>query len=730
MHAVHVCTGHQCARPSDCFSTVSVVSRPTFVIARPATPRMALDRAVFELSEKLRHPSDIRTKLTAILESTKEEYEAHAAQFKSKLLSGYSRMSRMQSRIGELGTGLESFNENKDRGMALLRDFTVLIKDYKTIKTLCNAHQNFLKIKSFVDNLKEAEYGCKDEDLEKYHGKLYDKEEFCCELEQFNYDLEQDDFSRIETIINTIKRMSFEFTALLVELVSDFTENAELFEKIGRILEMEEKRDEITRKAREGENGDDVELKQYAKMYPRYILRKPKNLRDRIIKTLRSAIQGKFSAIDASEMYINQLGFIESDLEKIHQNIHFDFFDFNSFLLEYHRNLKDLIDQTLDRLDAGEILALIEFKTEYYNNIEARYNKVAEALGKPLLENESVLLEKYSLTASEKLGTWIENITASELEKFSTRDPGIGRDEDGKLISSGFISLLQIIKTQLEPISFNRRVFLHITETVKTHCNEFKNSILRAVEKDFYQACKNKSKTGFEDYYIMFGNSGLKLTQYITSLPQCQSPEVRELSNIFIDILKACNYHLAEYIIVTCNSKIQLIFTDEWINSNPTQTITVTIKDFLDDYYTIMSTFSFTTFISEVCGAVVAAYFKRCKAKTIELRSNSAEALKRDYHSFVGLFSDYIKRDDVKEALEPLMKLVPVLESTSEELIKVELEALKLADTKANFAIIKNILQKRTDLSEEVKKDLIAYSKELFGSEKKRSSPMLSRLLS
>lgn len=691
-----------------------------------------MDKAIFELSEKLRHPSDIRTKLRSIEEDTREKYEAHETKFKTKLMSGYSRISRMSDHIGDLNKKLSDFNISKNKSTALLKDFTILIKDYRTVKTICEAHQNFNKIKDFMENLKNIDSNVKDDDIETYHTNVFEKEEFACELELYNYDLEKDDFSRVELSINKIKKISLEFTIILVEIISEFIENHEILKKINKIILKEETRDQLTKKAHVGEKGKDPELHQISKMYPKYITRQPKGLRLKLVNALRSAIREKFSTINTEEVFINRLGFVLSDLNCIYRNIDLDFFSFDDFLNEYHRNLKDLIDKTVNRLDAGEILSLIEFKTEYYNTIEARYNKVGEALGGGrLLENESELLEKYSRTASSKLKSWIENITAIELEKFHSRDVELSRDEENKLISSGFISLLQIVKAQLEPISFNKQVFLHITGTVKIHCEAFKNAILLEVEKDFRLACQCKSKPGFEDYCIMFGNSGLKLTQYITSLPQCQSPEVRELGNIFIDILKSCNYYLAEFVMFTCNPAIKKIFTDEWYNADSTRVLIVTIEDFLQDYSKMMSSFSFTTFIMEVCRAVCASLIKRCKSREIQLNDRTGGVLKNDYESLKGLFTEYAKEEDVNEALEPMLKLVPLFESSNEELIVLELKSQKLSNPQISSGIIKNIFSRRDNLDETMKMRLLDAIKEVFGKEstRKKGKNFISKFL-
>ena len=102
---------------------------------------------------------------------------------------------------------------------------------------------------------------------------------------------------------------------------------------------------------------------------------------------------------------------------------------------------------------------------------------------------------------------------------------------------------------QLEPIAFNRRIFARITRTVVKYCEIFKENLVEAMDKDFKSSCDMTIRAGYENFCIMFGNSGLKITQYITSLPQCRDEEVRELGNVFIDILKASNTFLSDFMV-------------------------------------------------------------------------------------------------------------------------------------------------------------------------------------
>ncbi|KAI5178648.1 exocyst complex component 3, partial [Pancytospora epiphaga] len=388
-----------------------------------------MDKAIFELAEKLHHPSDIGTKLDAVEKAVKEEYEEHEDTFKRKLILGYEHIDEINRGIEDLSKQFSEFKIVESKSVEILRSFTSLVRDYKTVKTMCKAHQRFVKVKEFVESLQTVDEECECEDIGEYHDLIYSKEEFMYELMMYNDGISSENFARVQHAVSTIQRQAVDFKTVLVEMVSDLRDCKDQEEKLNRIVEREEKRDELSRLAQEGEKGQDPELQALTMMYPQYLTRKPKELKKSLISAIHGAIESKFTEIDTTKAFVGSLSFVLEDLEFINKNVRLEIFTFDDALKTYHHNLKRLIDQTIERLDAGEILSIIEYKMDYYNKIEASYGRVSEALGPSLIKNESELLEKYAATAAAKLQEWIENIAATEVEKFAAREGGIARDE-------------------------------------------------------------------------------------------------------------------------------------------------------------------------------------------------------------------------------------------------------------------------------------------------------------
>ncbi|WUR02345.1 exocyst complex component (SEC6) [Vairimorpha necatrix] len=675
-----------------------------------------MEKRVFdELSDKIKYPGDLQSKIESISANVKDLFFYNQNLLSNKMLTSHTLLRDIEKEIENIEITYKEFLSNKDRKLKILNDFLVLIKDYKTVKMVCQAHSNLLKVKMFTEKMATIYESVFDENLEIYHSKIFDLEDFMYELEYFNKDLARDDYIEVVKAISHIKKEILDFNCKILELGEDFIENWEILPKVCEIIKKEEKRDEITNLVKEGEHSSDLIPREMYKSYKKFLKRTNKNLQERLKNSIKSSIRNKFNKLEEESQFVKKLYFVIEDLRNIQEKIDLHFFNFDEFLKEYHLNLKRLLDSRSNDLDAGEILAVIEFVTDYYENVESTFKKIADSLGDKLLENEDELLERYSKTAEQKLKEWISNITKLEINKFYLRNEEISRDEEDKLISPGFVSLLQIINMQLEPISFNKRIFARITKTIIKNCNIFKDELINAMEKDFRPSVELKSKAGYKDFCIMFGNSGLKLTQYITTLPQCQSPEIRELGNTFMNILKASNLYLSRFILETCQPVTKDIFLTKWYEEEIVKILILTIKDFLKDYELTMSEYSFMTFIHELTNSISLIYMKQLGNKKAKIYDQCSSRLKSDYIKIKRTLDEFGEKDDVMSGLSPLLKIIPLIDCKSVELFVEEVKSLQFVFPDINRKFIKTIITKRRDLTEEEKKIFVNHLKECFG---------------
>lgn len=688
-----------------------------------------MDKGVFELNEKLKFASDVDSKLDSIL----NRYRSINEQQNERERFIYN------SEIEKVKTSYLKLNQSRELGMEIknlksaifdiLESNEYSLREFKAISEISMAHQNFVKTKLFVDMLKAPELSFEGKELFECSKEVFALEEFACELKSYASDLSTEE-SRIVTLkLSEIKKVGLNFTSTVLQLLENYIENADEFKSIEKAVQKEEERDDAIKKVKKGVDSEDPVLNQFYLEYPQYLEFEPKNLKNRIIRVLKSSINRKFEGLKDDKDFLMKLDFIFSDLRILYYK-HFDFFDFASFLKEYHSCFKKFIDQKLENVLPEEILGIIEVKGFYYEKIEKDFGLVPESLGEKLIENESVLMKKFSGIACEKLKEWIDNISVIEIEKFLTRDPEIISDEHGKLVSSGFINLLQIIKAQLEPIAYNRKIFIFLTGVIKEKCISFQEKIKLAMQSELKKALHGQGLSGFDDYCIVFGNSGLRLAQYISSLPFFQSDEVRELQSIFLGILQSSHEVLADFIIKTSKPALDHILTPAWAKDNHGKIFAITIEDFLNDYVKAMAEHAFVRFISVLCKKIYLQYLIKLKNDKLVIDKSTSVLIKNDVIALSKLFSKFINETKFKDFLSAILKLCPLLDSSSADLFIVELKSLIILDRTLEKSLVENIVAIKKNMDRDEKETVIAKLPDLFKGQTTKKTTLLQRLLS
>lgn len=679
-------------------------------------------KSLSELSEKLKHPSDIDNKIEAIISSCRNNIEVQESKTIALFNSQLYSISQISDKIKNTGKVASRIKEMKLEGLNIIQNSESALKDYGSIRSVVYAHKNFVATKNFIKNLESVEDPIDEEDLEKYHKIVYKKEEFLYDLIWYKNNLNEDDLKRIELKIDALKKTIMEFTTILFKIMGDFATYAPYFQKISNIVAIEEKRDHVTIKAKEGESNNDIVSRQYYLENLKYTKRDVKGLKDKLINVIQSSIRNKFESLKKDKEYILKMDNIFEDYQKISQ-YQLSFYSLNDFLRYYHACLKDFILFKLKEIEPEDILGIIEFKATYYETLKKDYEKDSEKIGKALIDNEPELLEKYAQAVTIKLKSWIDNITNAEIERFKIRESSINRDEEGKLISPGFINLMQIIKAQLEPVKYHKKVFGSVLKVLKEKCNGFKDAIAATMHKEFKLSAENKGLPGFEDYCIMFGNSGLKLTQYFGTLDFFQGNDSRELQSIFLEILKISNGLMCNFVIQTCLPVISKVFTDEWVEKNLSQVFVVTLDDFLQDYVKTLAAYAFTTFVCDLCRKIYTCYKIQLKSAKIVLNTKTGRYLKKDYEKLINLFSKFLPEEDFIDNIKPIIKLLPLVDENSGEVFIVEARSIILSDSSIDKAMILNILDKKSEMGSQDKNYIVQHMNELFISDKRKRGP-------
>lgn len=686
-----------------------------------------MEKAIFELNDKLKHPSDIEQRLDTMLMRYRDENAEQQEKKQKEWAAEINSTKGSLTNLKEIQEAIRCLKVCKKQCESTLKSNKYAINEYKIIKQLATAYQNFVKSKYFLERMTVGEEDINEEDLEKYAEKIYENDEVICDMKMYNYGLNVEEGKVVERKLNQLKKLSLEFTSAFLHVATDASENTHLFEKIERIIQKEEERDDIVRKVKLGISGEDLVARQYYLENLKYINFEVKDFQNRFISAIKTGIKDKFDKLKDEVDFLAKLDFIFEDLQKFSKRS-LCFFTFEDFISEYHSALKALYDQKIKVIGSENVLSLIEFKAQYYKAIQEMFKKVPESLGPRLIENEAELLHKYSEVASAKLKEWIDNITMMEINKFMTRESEITKDESEKPISTGFINLLQIIKAQLEPISFNKKIFLQLTAVIKERCIVFKENLRKTLQSELQNIYEWKGLHGFEDYCIIFGNSGLRLTQYISTLSFFQTDEVRELQQIFLGILKNSNVILCNHVIFTCKPALSKLFTDDWEKKNQRRVFAITLEDFLNDYRNTMSDYMFTTFIGELCTKIYEIYKKDLQSQKLVITANTSESMKKDVEKLTTLFKKYVNEDEFSECLKNILKLCPLIEAISGDLFIIEAKSLILANPEISKTFIEAILQQKSDMNGNEKNVALSELPTMF-SEGKKKKTLVSKLL-
>lgn len=648
-----------------------------------------------ELAEKLLHPSDVENKIDSILKNCKEILEAQNSSLHSFYDGNFNKINEVFDELEKLKDTLTTHKNLKVQASKALSSSESGLKGYNSIKALIEIHENFVKTKNFMKNFENVEEEIPKDDLITYHNIIYEKEDFLYEMEWFKTSMNADDLRKVELKIAFIQKAIYEFKSVILKILADYIENADAFEKINHIVRREEARDKITVKSADGVSSNDPVIKQYYIENKIYSMRQPQELLKSGKEIIASSIKRKFEILRDDETYMQKLPQFFDDL-KILKKHKLYFFTFDDFLLAYHSNLKSLLSHKLSSIPPEYILRIIEFKNMFYDIIADEYGKDSTGFEK-LIENEDGLLNKYSQVVAIKLTEWIDNITIMEVEKFKLREKEMNKDEQNKLISSGFINLMQIIKVQLEPASHYKKVFERVMKVLIDRCDIFMNEIIKSMAHEYKMCYDSKGLNGFEDYCIMFGNSGFKIARYFNNLEFCDASQVRKLQSLFIDILKAANSNLCDFIMLTCKPVINKLFTEEW-DLQKIKVFIITLDDFLSDYVKLMTEYSFETFLCDICEKIYMCYKTQLKSSSAMINSSSSTILKSDYSEFVALFSKFTRGTNYVDYLKPLLKLIPLLE-TSGDIFLLEVKGILLSDGMIDKKLIENIANKRTNLT-------------------------------
>jgi exocyst complex component 3 len=507
-----------------------------------------------------------------------------------------------------------------------------------------------------------------------------------------------------DSLFAEIKRREAElrdlFDLLLFTLVDDIAslihrEGLLPLIKILKIVRAEEKRDEIFK-----------------------IEGRPRRYRERFFEGLISSIDGKTRAVEFdSSGYISPsaLSFVLGDIRALHKTKRLglprelDLFDF--CVLHYHRGLYTMFEEKAPGMDPNEALSLLSWSATYYESMFKDFGKTQGALGPKLFHGrEEELVRKYAKAAREKLKKWIQNLAEMETEKFASRTRAPDLDPENRFISVGFIDLLHIMKQQLEPVSFHPELFRELVSEISANVEHFKHSIFKVMDKELDLFLHDKGSSGFEEYCISVGNSGLKFIDCLSDLPFYTDKGVQEISVSFFDFLEKSTSALVSVILETISPVIKNLFKEKWYDEPIIETAIATFKDYVEDYQVTMVEYAFETFIKRLVEEFAYTYLERMASRKSEFRADATSRMVFDKKALVSFFSRHIPREECDSLFKSTQLALSIITSESLNLAVLEVNAL-VAARDVPRDLVKKLVSKRPGITKEKVAEVLSKAK-------------------
>ncbi|CAO3591110.1 unnamed protein product [Absidia cylindrospora] len=534
----------------------------------------AREVAVAKLSEILKHPDDLNTKIGPLVRKLTKEKASIDAQLNTGV---QTQLDYVQQGLETLDISTQS-NErvkgNMQRIDKLCGDTHQMIKNFGRINQLSQIHKNFVatqeKVKSFqalyqrlnnVENLfhpLQADIFEPQSNLLHVHYHLFKLEEFRDQTMHQARDSPHDVLITLKTYFRRVDVPSDDFTQHLWHLARDMLALVE--EGCGptivimvKIIECEERADEKALAARRAQAshqdlqqrneeslltapGAEQKLQHQQKWRlaegnPRTI----KSYRVEFFEQVHQSILERFDqelapykevddwvgALDATDFIFNDLELV---FDQVVPKFPKKYKIFPHFVLEYHRHTYEMLNQMVDQeLDAGSILRLLRFVRDYYATMSTRLGVTEELLEPQLLDGqEQSLVDEYLKLVRTTLAEWTSNLMSSESRDFVKRENPPEQSTDGQFGMAGAVDMFQIINQQIDVAAdANQGMLLYLvisecSKVIKDSQTFWKKLLTSELRKQLDQP--EDAPEGFVEYVMALANDQVKCADFADGL--------------------------------------------------------------------------------------------------------------------------------------------------------------------------------------------------------------------
>lgn len=675
---------------------------------------MAMDAPQVKLSELLRIPDDL-DKIVALKQEFMRKKSAVDAQLRSGLRE---QLETTQSGMNGLSEGQKAVQQIKEEMMKidkLCAESQNMIKDFKTINLVSQAHRNFgaveemrKNLETFNDRLAGVENMLREDEADQenmpnllpIHYELTQLRNIRDDaIEQITRSGEQDlqstledYFERLDEAIDWFDEHVGLIATSLIPLVT--AENNGLIVRFAIVIEAEEKSDQRVLALQEA-------LKDHKEMAARFqsITDGAKTVRgykDKFLEAIKAYAQAQFD--QSREEFLDD----PSKLEKIMKWFFNDLNAvrigmvplmpkkwkiFKTFAQIYHTLMHDFLLGIVDdpESSSANALEIVNWPEKYYKKMK-KLGFTQDQLIPHVIDNkEGDLVRDFRSVIIKFLDEWMDRIFDAERKDFANRNTegaNLDADEYGYFRTKNLVDMWRMLREQLDGAASSQRedVVEGVVDAMFLRLRQRQQNWQKMLEEEAlrYETGKEPELDGFQtlhDWLVATANDQIACIDdneeegrfaYLTSFKQKFEPmvstqymeraevEVAVLRDGYVDFSTWCITKFANLIFaVDFKGVMSEFFTPKWYNSQSMKQMIVTFQDYVEDYKLVLHHSIVDIFIEIFSDELLVRYLSSVRNKGAKFKRSEpfAEKLFDDLSAAFDFF-DQLERPEVGEAIK------------------------------------------------------------------------------
>lgn len=665
-----------------------------------------MDAPQVKLSELLRIPDDLDK-----IATLKAEFSRKKGAVDAQLRSGLKeQLETTQSGMNGLSEGQKAVQQIKEEMMKidkLCAESQNMIKDFKTINIVSQAHRNFgaveemrKNLETFNDRLATVENMLREDEADQenmpnllpIHYELTQLRNIRDDaIEQIQRTGEQDSqstleeyFERLDGAIEWFDEHVGLIATSLINLVT--SENNGLIVRFAIIIEAEDKSDQRVLALQEA-------LKDHKEMATRFQsitdgAKKVRGYKDKFMEAVKIYAQAQFDSSredfldDPSKLekflkwYFNDLNAVRIGMVPLMPK---KFKIFKTYAQVYHQLMHDFLIGVVDDPESSSAnsLEVINWPEKYYKKMK-KLGFTEDQLTPHVIDNrEAELVREFRSIIIKFLDEWMDRIFTAEKKDFVHRSEvdgaNLDADEYGYFRTKNLVDMWRMLREQLDAAAGSKRtdVVEGVVDAMFVRLRQRQQNWQQMLEDEAsrFESGKEPELEGFQtlhDWLVASANDQIACIDdneeegrfaYLTSFKQKFEPlvsaqymeraevEVAGLRDVYVDFSTWCITKFTHLMFaVDFKNVMPDFFTPKWYNSQSLKQIIITFQDYVEDYKQVLNHSIVEIFVEIFSDELLVRYLSSVRNKGAKFKRADPYAEK--------LFEDLSAAFDFFESLE------------------------------------------------------------------------------